>query len=155
VEGVQLAGDIVPIAELDDPGGGAGNSDSRLDVGDAGELSQEGGRVEPQYNGSAKNFNGWFQPRLLRRRFRWPGDMQCELAGREEAVTTQHCPRPPGRPDARPASPSLAPAPHPVQVAGGCRCPSAPRCVGGFLPAFALRCADVSQLPFPSSDETK
>jgi transposase InsO family protein len=45
---------------------------------------------EPQYNGSAENFNGWFQPRLLRRRFRWPGDLRRELAVLEEVVNTQH-----------------------------------------------------------------
>jgi putative transposase len=45
---------------------------------------------EPQYNGSAENFNGWFQPRLLRRHFRWPGDLRRELAVLEEVVNTQH-----------------------------------------------------------------
>jgi putative transposase len=45
---------------------------------------------EPQYNGSAENFNGWFQPRLLQRRFRWPGDLRNELAVLEETVNTQH-----------------------------------------------------------------
>jgi putative transposase len=45
---------------------------------------------EPQYNGSAENFNGWFQPRLMRRRFRRPGDLRRELAVLEEAVNTQH-----------------------------------------------------------------
>src|SRR5262249_33640618 len=44
---------------------------------------------EPQYNGSAENFNGWFQPRLLQRRFRWPGDLRREVAVLEEAVNTQ------------------------------------------------------------------
>jgi transposase InsO family protein len=45
---------------------------------------------EPQYNGSAENFNGWFQPRLLQRRFRWPGNLRRELAVLEETVNTQH-----------------------------------------------------------------
>ena len=45
---------------------------------------------EPQYNGSAENFNGWFQPHLLRRHFRWPGDLRRELAVLEEVVNTQH-----------------------------------------------------------------
>lgn len=45
---------------------------------------------EPQFNGSAENFNGWFQEPLLQRRFRWPGDLRRELARLQEAVTTQH-----------------------------------------------------------------
>jgi transposase InsO family protein len=45
---------------------------------------------EPQYNGSAENFNGWFQPRLLQRRFRWPGHLRRELAVLEAMVNTQH-----------------------------------------------------------------
>jgi putative transposase len=45
---------------------------------------------EPQYNGSTENFNGWFQPRLLQRRFRWPGDLRHELTVLEETVNTQH-----------------------------------------------------------------
>jgi transposase InsO family protein len=45
---------------------------------------------EPQFNGSIENFNGWFQPRLFQRRFRWPGDLRCELARLQEAVNTQH-----------------------------------------------------------------
>jgi putative transposase len=45
---------------------------------------------EPQDNGSAENFNGWFQPRRRRRRFRWPGDLRRELVVLEEAVHTQH-----------------------------------------------------------------
>src|SRR5262249_33846689 len=45
---------------------------------------------EPQYNGSAENFNGWFQPRLLQRRFRGPGDLRRELAVLEETVNHQH-----------------------------------------------------------------
>jgi transposase InsO family protein len=45
---------------------------------------------EPQYNGSAENFNGWFQPRLLQRRFRRPGDLRRELAVLEETVNSQH-----------------------------------------------------------------
>jgi putative transposase len=45
---------------------------------------------EPQYNGSAENFNGWFQPRLLQHKFRWPGDLRRELAVLEETVNSQH-----------------------------------------------------------------
>jgi putative transposase len=45
---------------------------------------------EPQFNGSAENFNGWFQPRLLQRRFKRPGDLRRELAVLEEVVNTQH-----------------------------------------------------------------
>jgi putative transposase len=45
---------------------------------------------EPQFNGSAENFNGWFQEPLFRRRFRWPGDLRRELARLQEAVNTQH-----------------------------------------------------------------
>jgi putative transposase len=45
---------------------------------------------EPQFNGSIENFNGWFQPRLFQRRFRWPGELRRELAQLQEAVNTQH-----------------------------------------------------------------
>jgi transposase InsO family protein len=45
---------------------------------------------EPQFNGSVENFNGWFQPLLLDRRFRRPGDLRRELARLQEAVNTQH-----------------------------------------------------------------
>ena len=45
---------------------------------------------EPQFNGSAENFNGWFQEPLLQRRFRWPGDLRRELVRLQEAVNTQH-----------------------------------------------------------------
>jgi putative transposase len=45
---------------------------------------------EPQYNGSAENFNGWFQPRLFQRKFHRPGDLRRELAVLEETVNTQH-----------------------------------------------------------------
>jgi transposase InsO family protein len=45
---------------------------------------------EPQFNGGVENFNGWFQPRLLRRRFTRPGDLRRELARLQEAVNTQH-----------------------------------------------------------------
>ena len=34
--------------------------------------------------------NGWFQPRLLQRRFQRPGDLRRELAVLEETVNTQH-----------------------------------------------------------------
>jgi len=45
---------------------------------------------EPQCNGSAENFNGWFQEPLFQRRFRRPGDLRRELARLQEAVNTQH-----------------------------------------------------------------
>ena len=45
---------------------------------------------EPQFNGSVENFNGWFQPLLLERRFTRPGDLRRELARLQEAVNTQH-----------------------------------------------------------------
>jgi transposase InsO family protein len=45
---------------------------------------------EPQFNGSAENFNGWFQPRLFDHRFQRPGDLRRELARLQEAVNTQH-----------------------------------------------------------------
>ncbi len=45
---------------------------------------------EPQYTGSTENFNGWFQPRLLQHRFRWPGHLRRELAVLEETVNTRH-----------------------------------------------------------------
>jgi transposase InsO family protein len=45
---------------------------------------------EPQFNGSAENFNGWFQPRLFDHRFTRPCDLRRELARLQEAVNTQH-----------------------------------------------------------------
>src|SRR5437016_332275 len=45
---------------------------------------------EPQFNGRAENFNGWFQEPLFRRRFTRPGDLRRELARLQEAVNTQH-----------------------------------------------------------------
>ena len=45
---------------------------------------------EPQFNGSAENFNGWFQPRLFDHRFTRPGDLRRELTRLQEAVNTQH-----------------------------------------------------------------
>ena len=45
---------------------------------------------QPQFNGSAENFNGWFQPRLFNHRFWRPGDLRRELARLQEAVNTQH-----------------------------------------------------------------
>jgi hypothetical protein len=44
----------------------------------------------PRFNGSMENFNGWFQPPLLDRRYRRPGDLRRELARLQEAVNTQH-----------------------------------------------------------------
>jgi transposase InsO family protein len=45
---------------------------------------------EPQFNGSAENFNGWFQEPLFQRHFRRPGDLGRELARLQAAVNTQH-----------------------------------------------------------------
>src|SRR5437660_8244608 len=45
---------------------------------------------EPQFNGSAENFNGWFQEPLFQRKFHRPGDLRRELTGLQEAVNTQH-----------------------------------------------------------------
>ncbi len=45
---------------------------------------------EPQFNGSAENFNGWFQPRLFDHRFTRPYDLRRELARLQEAVNMQH-----------------------------------------------------------------
>jgi transposase InsO family protein len=45
---------------------------------------------EPQFNGSAENFNGWFQPLLFDHRFTRPGDLRREVARLQEAVNTQH-----------------------------------------------------------------
>jgi putative transposase len=45
---------------------------------------------EPQDNGSAENCNGWFQPRLLQRRFQRPCDLRRELVVLEETVNTPH-----------------------------------------------------------------
>src|SRR5262249_34966924 len=45
---------------------------------------------EPQFNGSAENFNGWFQEPLLQQHFRWPGNLRRELTRLQEAVNTQH-----------------------------------------------------------------
>ena len=58
---------------------------------------------EPQFNGSAENFNGWFQPRLFDHRFKRPGDLRRELARLQEAVNTQH---------AHPRLGGLTPAQH-------------------------------------------
>lgn len=44
----------------------------------------------PQYNGAIENFNGWFQPRLMQRRFARPADLKHELRRLQEAVNTQH-----------------------------------------------------------------
>jgi transposase InsO family protein len=45
---------------------------------------------EPQFNGSAENFNGWFQEPLFGRHFHRPSDLRRELARLQEAVNTQH-----------------------------------------------------------------
>ena len=45
---------------------------------------------EPQFNGSAENFNGWFQEPLFQRHFHRPGALRRELARLQEAVNSQH-----------------------------------------------------------------
>jgi transposase InsO family protein len=45
---------------------------------------------EPQFNGSAENFNGWFQEPLFQHHFRRPGDLRRELARLQEVVNSQH-----------------------------------------------------------------
>jgi transposase InsO family protein len=45
---------------------------------------------KPQYNGSVENFNGWFQPLLLSRPFRRPGDVRRELRRLMVTVNEQH-----------------------------------------------------------------
>ena len=45
---------------------------------------------EPQFNGSAENFNGWFQELLFQQHFKRPGNLRRELARLQEAVNTQH-----------------------------------------------------------------
>ena len=44
----------------------------------------------PQRNGSVENFNGWFQPLLLRKPFRRPGDVRRELRRLMQAVNEEH-----------------------------------------------------------------
>lgn len=44
----------------------------------------------PQRNGSVENFNGWFQPLLLNRPFRRPGDVRRELRRLMTTVNEQH-----------------------------------------------------------------
>lgn len=44
----------------------------------------------PQRNGSVENFNGWFQPRLLGRRFQRAGDVRRELRRLMETVNERH-----------------------------------------------------------------
>jgi putative transposase len=44
----------------------------------------------PQRNGSVENFNGWFQPLLLRKPFRRPGDVRRELRRLMKAVNEEH-----------------------------------------------------------------
>lgn len=44
----------------------------------------------PQYNGSVENFNGWFQPQLLQRRYTRPSQLKRELQRLQDAVNTQH-----------------------------------------------------------------
>jgi transposase InsO family protein len=44
----------------------------------------------PQRNGSVENFNGWFQPLLLQKPFRRPGDVRRELRRLMKAVNEEH-----------------------------------------------------------------
>lgn len=44
----------------------------------------------PQRNGSVENFNGWFQPLLLRKPFRRPGDVRREVRRLMKAVNEEH-----------------------------------------------------------------
>lgn len=44
----------------------------------------------PQYNGSVENFNGWFQPQLLQRRYTQPSQLKRELQRLQDTVNTQH-----------------------------------------------------------------
>lgn len=43
-----------------------------------------------QHNGSVENFNGWFQPLLLQKPFRRPGDVRRELRRLTKAVNKEH-----------------------------------------------------------------
>ena len=45
---------------------------------------------KPQRNGSVEQFNGWFQPLLLRHRFRGPGDVHREVRRLITSVNEQH-----------------------------------------------------------------
>jgi transposase InsO family protein len=47
-------------------------------------------KAKPQRNGSVENFNGWFQPLLLNRPFRRPGDVRRELRRLMTTVNEQH-----------------------------------------------------------------
>ncbi|MCP4207675.1 MAG: transposase [Shimia sp.] len=47
-------------------------------------------KAKPQRNGSVENFNGWFQPLLLNRPFRRPGDVRRELRQLMTTVNEQH-----------------------------------------------------------------
>jgi transposase InsO family protein len=44
----------------------------------------------PQYQGSVENFNSWFQPQLLQRRYTQPGQLKRELQRLQDTVNTQH-----------------------------------------------------------------
>jgi len=45
---------------------------------------------KPQRNGSVENFNGWFQPLLLKRTYRRPGDLRRQLKLLMTTVNEQH-----------------------------------------------------------------
>lgn len=46
--------------------------------------------ASPQRNGSVENFNGWFQPVLLKRTYRRPGDLRRQLRLLMTTVNEQH-----------------------------------------------------------------
>jgi transposase InsO family protein len=46
--------------------------------------------AKPQRNGSVENFNGWFQPVLLKRTYRRPGDLRRQLRLLMTTVNEQH-----------------------------------------------------------------
>lgn len=45
---------------------------------------------KPEHNGSVENFNGWFQPVLLKRPYRRPGDLRRQLRLLMTTVNDQH-----------------------------------------------------------------
>jgi Integrase core domain len=49
--------------------------------------------ARPQRNGVVEHFNGWFQPRLLQRRFTRVSALKLELRRLQETVNTQHVQR--------------------------------------------------------------
>src|SRR4029077_19496438 len=90
---------------------------------------------EPQFNGSAENFNGWFQEPLLQRKFHRPGDLRRELARLQEAVNNPH---------RHPARGGQTHAQHPPRpaAAGGTDTGAAPPRPAAAETARELRSAD-------------